>query len=51
MRGRKGLSVVLEYCGGQDGGMNLMCYQEQVLDGVLKEFHCQVSKKETGVEF
>ena len=51
MKGRKGLLVVLEYPGGRGGGMNSMHYQEQVLDGVLKEFYCQVFKKESGVEF
>ena len=28
-----------------------MHYQQQALDGVLKEFYCQVSEKESGVEF
>ena len=51
MKGRKGPLVVLEYPGGRGGGMNSMRYQEQVLDGVLKEFYCQVSEKESGVEF
>ena len=31
--------------------MNSIHYQEQVLDGVLKECYWQVSKKEPGVEF
>lgn len=51
MKGRKGPLVVLEYPGGRGGGMNSTRYQEQVLDGVLKEFYCQVSEKEPGVEF
>ena len=51
MKGRKGPLVVLEYPGGWGGGMNSIHYQEQVLDGVLKECYWQVSKKEPGVEF
>lgn len=51
MRGRKGPIIVLEYPGGRGGGMNSVRYQQQVLDGVLKEFYMEVSKKESGVEF
>ena len=51
MKGRKGPLVVLEYPGGRGGGMNSARYQEQVLDGVLKDFYHQVSKEESGIEF
>jgi hypothetical protein len=51
MKGRKGPLVVLEYPGGQGGGMNSARYQEQVLEGALKDFYHQVSKEESGIEF
>ena len=51
MKGRKGLLIVLEYPGGQGGGMNSARYQQQVLDGALKDFYHQVSKEESRVEF
>jgi hypothetical protein len=51
MKGRKGLLVVLEYPGGCGGGMNSAQYQEQVLEGVLKDFYHQVSKEESGIKF
>lgn len=38
MNGQKGPLIVLEYPGGNGGGMNSVHYQEQVLDGVLS--HC-----------
>ena len=51
MKGRKGPLIVLEYPGGQGGGMNSVWYQQQVLDGALKDFYHQVSKEESRVEF
>jgi hypothetical protein len=51
MRGRKGLLVVLEYPGGKGGGMNTAWYQEQVLDGVLRDFYTQVSAPRRRVIF
>jgi transposase len=39
MDGRRGPLVVLEYPGGRGGGMNSKRYQEQVLEGVLKDFY------------
>jgi hypothetical protein len=51
MKGRKGPLVVLEYPGGRGGGMNSAQYQEQVLEGALKDFYHQVLKEESGIEF
>ncbi len=51
MKGRKGPLVVLEYPGGRGGGMNSARYQQQVLDGALKEFYGKISKEESGIEF
>ena len=51
MKGRKGPLIVLEYPGGRGGGMNSAWYQQQVLDGALKDFYHQVSKEESRVEF
>ena len=51
MKGRKGLLLVFAYPIGWGGEMNLIYYKEQVLDGVLKMFYCQISEKEPGVEF
>jgi hypothetical protein len=39
MYGRKGPLIVLEYPGGRGGGMNSKCYQDQVLQGMLKRFY------------
>ena len=51
MKGRKGPLIVLEYPGGLWGRMNSAWYQQQVLDGALKDFYHQVSKEESRVEF
>ena len=51
MKGRKGLLVVLGYLGNRVGSMNSAQYQDQVLDGVLKDFYSQVSKEESRIEF
>ena len=51
MKSRKGLFIVLEYPGEVGGGMNSARYQQQVLDGDLKDFYHQVSKEESRVEF
>jgi hypothetical protein len=51
MKGRKGPLVVLEYPGGKGGGMNTARYQEQVLEGVLKEFYEQMDAERDGVIF
>ena len=51
MKGRKEPLVVLEYLGGWGGGMISAQYQQQVLDGALKDLYHQVSKEESRVEF
>lgn len=51
MKGKKGPLVVLEYLGGKDGGMNLKCYQEQVLEGKLRDFYTQMNKERPVVIF
>lgn len=51
MGGRKGPLVVLEYPGGKGGGMNSARYQEQVLDGVLKDFYGEVNTTGSQVLF
>ena len=51
MYGRKGPLIVLEYPGGQGGGMTAARYQEQILDGVLLDFYKQVSQENRSVTF
>jgi len=43
--------IVLEYPGGRGGGMNSKCYQEQVLDGVLKAFYAQMEEERGSILF
>ena len=51
LKGRKGPLIVLEYPGGRGGGMNSKCYQEQVLDGVLKAFYAQMEEERGSILF
>ena len=51
MKGRKRPLVVLEYPGGKGGGMNTARYQEQALEGVLKEFYEQMDNERMGLFF
>lgn len=51
MRGRKGPLVVLEYPGGKGGGMNSKRYQEQVLEGVLRDFYDEMKAERGRVIF
>ncbi|KAE9391691.1 hypothetical protein BT96DRAFT_945185 [Gymnopus androsaceus JB14] len=45
MKGKKGPLVVLEYPGGKEGGMNTKRYQEQVLEGALRQFYTAMESK------
>ncbi|KAJ3537592.1 hypothetical protein NMY22_g5533 [Coprinellus aureogranulatus] len=45
MDGEKGPLVVLEYPGGRGGGMNSKRYQEQVLEGVLRQYYAEMKKR------
>jgi len=51
MKGNKGPMVVLEYPGGLGGGMTADQYQEQVLEKVLFDYYCQMSKERGQVTF
>jgi hypothetical protein len=51
MKGRKGPLIVLEYPGGKGGGMNSKRYQQQVLEGVLKNFYTQMIEERGRVFF
>jgi hypothetical protein len=51
LRGRKGPLIVLEYPGGKGGGMNFKRYQEQVLEGVLKEFYAKMTQERGHIHF
>ena len=51
MKGRKGPLIVLEYPGGKGGGMNSVRYQEQVLDGVLRDFVAEMKSEKPQVKF
>ena len=51
MEGRKGPLVVLEYPGGKGGGMNSKRYCEQVLEGVLQDFHVKMKQVHGRIEF
>jgi len=51
MWGQKGPLIVLEYPGGKGGGMNSKRYQDQVLEGVLKEFYMQMKQKRGHIYF
>ena len=43
--GKKGPLVMLEHPGGHGGGMTAKRYQEQVLEGVLRDFYQQMSEE------
>ena len=45
MKGKKGPLFVLEYPEGRGGGMTLAQYQEQVLEGVLHDFHAEAVRE------
>ena len=45
------LQIVLEYLGGKGGGMNSACYQEQVLDGVLRDFFVEMKSEKPQLKF
>ncbi|GLB39040.1 putative encoded by [Lyophyllum shimeji] len=49
--GHKGPLVVLEYPGGKGNGMNSARYQDQVLDGVLVDFHTRMKALKGSVLF
>jgi DDE superfamily endonuclease/Transposase len=51
MWGQKGPLIVLEYPGGKGGGTNSKRYQQQVLDGVLKDFYTKMKQKRGCVLF
>ena len=51
IKGQKGPLIVLEYLGGKGGGMNLACYQEQVLDGVLRDFFVEMKSEQPQLKF
>jgi hypothetical protein len=51
IEGRKGPLVVLEYPGGKGGGMNSTCYQDRVLEPVLKAFYMQMNHERQMVYF
>lgn len=51
MKGRKGPLIVLEYPGGKGGGMNSVRYQEQVLDGVLRDFFAEMKSEKPQLKF
>jgi hypothetical protein len=44
MKGNKGPMVVLDYLGGQGGGMTTDRYQEQVLDKVLFDYYWKMAE-------
>jgi hypothetical protein len=43
--------IVLEYPGRKGGRMNLKCYQDQVLEGVLKGFYAQMVTERGSILF
>ena len=52
MWGEKGLLIVYEYHIGKGGGwINSKRYQNQVLDGVLKEFYMKMKEKRGNILF
>jgi hypothetical protein len=51
MKGDKGPLVVLEYPGGQGGGMTMDRYQVQVLERVLFNYYWQKSEEKCQVVF
>ena len=51
MKGQNGPLIVLEYLGGKGGGMNLAHYQEQVLDGVLRDFFAEMKSEKPQLKF
>lgn len=51
MKGSKGPLVVLEYPGGKGGGMTAKRYQQQVLDGVLRNYWRKIGGKNKGLMF
>jgi hypothetical protein len=51
MDGQRGPLVVLEYPGGRGRGMNSKRYQEQVLEGVLKDFYNEMKAMKGRVIF
>ena len=51
MKGKKGPLVVLEYPGGKEGGMNAKRYQEQVLEGALRQFYTAMESERGNVQY
>jgi hypothetical protein len=51
MKGKKGPLVVLDYPGGQGGGMTAARYQEQVLEKVVHNFYQEASEERGWVLF
>jgi transposase len=51
LEGRKGPLVILEYLHGKGGEMNTTCYQEQVLEAVLKDFYDEMKQERGSMEF
>ncbi|KAE9398640.1 hypothetical protein BT96DRAFT_749155, partial [Gymnopus androsaceus JB14] len=51
MKGKKGPLVVLEYPGGKEGGMNAKRYQEQVLEGALRQFYTAMESERGTVQY
>ena len=51
MKGKKGPVVVLDYLGGQEGGMTAARYQEQVLEKVVHDFYQEASEERGWVSF
>lgn len=49
--GKKGPLVVLEYPGGKEGGMNAKRYQEQVLEGALRQFYTAMESERGNVQY
>jgi transposase len=51
IEGYKGPLVVLEYPGGKGGSMDSKCYQNQVLEPILKAFYTQMKHERQTVYF
>ncbi|KAE9394207.1 hypothetical protein BT96DRAFT_998760 [Gymnopus androsaceus JB14] len=51
MKGKKGPLVVLEYLGGKEGGMNAKRYQEQALEGALRQFYTAMESERGNVQY